>query len=668
LKHPTHAKRRRITAATVAVTLGTAGALISATAGSSSAASLSSTAGPAGQVAVPQGIGPAVLQHATPLGDTPGNTPETVSFVLQGRNLGSLKTEVETGNSPDLSVSQFAGEYGQTPTVIAALRSYLAGYGITTTQYADRLDVTANGTAAEFDLALTVQQKQYSVPAVPGVGGQAGLPAQQVHGTTDSPQMPAGIGTHVLAILGLTNYSPFTDQLMHTPKGVQDSNSAAPSQTYTGNLTPADFATNYDLTPLYTDGMTGQGETLAIVTLAGFAPSTATYFWNQVLDITTAPDRIKVRNVDGGPGAPSDFAGSGESDLDVEQSGAIAPDADIIVYQAPNTDYGFADAFFDAASQNTADTVSSSWGESETLLQTSIAGGSESPAYMAAFDEAFLEMAAQDQSDFIASGDGGAYQAASDLGTTNLSVDNPSDSPFVTAAGGSTLGGTISATAGGVDVTATIPAQRAWGWDWLWPDWAEFGFPSESVFAESEVAGGGGGFSTLEATPVYQEAVPGLHHYSYVQYLKPIDYTTDYGPSLPTEWNFNASPNVRHGTGTGRAVPDLVADADPFTGYLLYDPLSTPTLQSGWGGTSFVAPQLNGSTALIDQYVGHRVGLWNPAIYAFAQSGDSPFTPLSTSGTSNDNLYYTGTSGQVFNAGTGLGYPDLGMLADDFAS
>jgi kumamolisin len=668
LKHPKHAKRRRITAATVAVTLGTAGALISATAGSSSAASLSSTAGPAGQVTVPQGIGPAVLQHATPLGDTPGNTPETVSFVLQGRNLGSLKTEVETGNSPDLSVSQFAGEYGQTPAVIAALRSYLAGYGITTTQYADRLDVTANGTAAEFDLALTVQQKQYSVPAVAGVGGQAGLPAQQVHGTTDSPQMPAGIGTHVLAILGLTNYSPFTDQLMHTPKGVQDSNSATPSQTYTGNLTPADFATNYDLTPLYTDGMTGQGETIGIVTLAGFAPSTATYFWNQVLDITTAPDRIKVRNVDGGPGAPSDFAGSGESDLDVEQSGAIAPDADIIVYQAPNTDYGFADAFFDAASQNTADTVSSSWGESETLLQTSIAGGSESPAYVAAFDEAFLEMAAQDQSDFIASGDGGAYQAASDLGTTNLSVDNPSDSPFVTAAGGSTLGGTISATAGGVDVTATIPAQRAWGWDWLWPDWAEFGFPSESVFAESEVAGGGGGFSTLEATPVYQEAVPGLHHYSYVQYLKPIDYTTDYGPSLPTEWNFNASPNVRHGTGTGRAVPDLVADADPFTGYLLYDPLSTPTLQSGWGGTSFVAPQLNGSTALIDQYVGHRVGLWNPAIYAFAQSGDSPFTPLSTSGTSNDNLYYTGTSGQVFNAGTGLGYPDLGMLADDFAS
>jgi kumamolisin len=668
VKHPKHSKRRRITAATVAATLGTAGALISATAGSSSATSLSPSAVPAGQVAVPQGIGPAALKHATPLGDTPGNTPETVSFVMQGRNLGSLKADVEAGNSPDLSVAQFADEYGQTFGVLDALRGYLAGFGIDTTQYADRLDVTANGTAAEFNRALTVQQKQYSVAAVAGVGGRPGLPAQQVHGTTDSPHMPASIGTHVLAILGLTNYSPFTDELTHTPRGVQNSDSARPSATYTGNLTPADFATNYDLTPLYTDGMTGQGETIGIVTLAGFVPATANYFWHNVLNITTAPNRIMVRNVDGGPGAPSDAAGSGESDLDVEQSGAIAPDASIIVYQAPNTDYGYADAFFDAASQNTADTVSSSWGESETLLQASITGGEESPAYQAAFDEAFLEMAAQDQSDFIASGDSAAYDASGDLGTTNLSVDNPDDSPFVTCVGGSTLGGTISTTIGGVPVKATIPAQRAWGWDWWWPEYAAFGAPSEADFAEVNVAGGGGGFSALEPTPVYQQEIPALHHYSDVEYLDPTDFSTEYGPNLPTEWNFDASPQVGHGTGTGRATPDLVADADPFTGYLLYDPLSTPALESGWGGTSFVAPQLNGSTALIDQYVGHRVGLWNPAIYAFARSGDSPFTPLSTSGTSNDNLYYTGTPGQLFNAGTGLGYPDLGKLADDFAS
>jgi kumamolisin len=39
---------------------------------------------------------------------------------------------------------------------------------------------------------------------------------------------------------------------------------------------------------------------------------------------------------------------------------------------------------------------------------------------------------------------------------------------------------------------------------------------------------------------------------------------------------------------------------------------------------------------------------------------------MSAQGTSNDNLYYTGTPGQVFNPGSGLGYPDLAKLARDF--
>ena len=60
------------------------------------------------------------------------------------------------------------------------------------------------------------------------------------------------------------------------------------------------------------------------------------------------------------------------------------------------------------------------------------------------------------------------------------------------------------------------------------------------------------------------------------------------------------------------------------------------------------------------------MGLWNPSIYAFAASAHSPFTPLSAQGTGNDDLYYTGTPGQAFNPGSGLGYPDLAKLAADF--
>ena len=67
------------------------------------------------------------------------------------------------------------------------------------------------------------------------------------------------------------------------------------------------------------------------------------------------------------------------------------------------------------------------------------------------------------------------------------------------------------------------------------------------------------------------------------------------------------------------------------SGYLLYSPSfaqgGTPLLEGGWGGTSFVGPQLNGVTAYFESSVGHRIGFWNPAIYGFAQGGKSPFNP-----------------------------------------
>ena len=666
-------RRRRIVAMTAAAALAVAGALAAALADPPlKTSSLQTTPSASlGQTAIAQGLGPAVLKNATAQGATPPSTFELVSFILRGRNMFELASDVESGRSPDLTVAKFASQYGQSTTAITALENYLRQYGIATVAYPDNLDVTASGTAAQFDRALSVQQDQYQVPAVAARDGQAAIPAQQIHGTSDDPYLPASIAPDVLAILGLTNYAPFRDDAARTPQGTKSTGTVTATAAHTGNLTPADFAQTYDLGPLQHRGITGQGQTLGIVTLAGFDPATAEYFWDNVLHLTTKPNRITSYNVDNGPGAPSEAAGSGESDLDVEQAGAVAPDANIVVYPAPDTEGGYADAFFAAASQNLADTVSSSWGESETLLLASAATGGAAPAYAQAFDEAFLELAAQGQSTFIAAGNAGAYDAAADLGTTNLSVGSPEDSPFVTSVGGTTLGGTITAATTDGAVKATIPAQRTWGWDWLWPDYAAFGFPAEATFAAAAGAGGGGGFSSYEPLPLYQSMLdeqnsPGAGSYSAVPYLTPADYGNVDNLYLPTQWNFDPKPAVVSGQGSGRGLPDLVTDADPFTGYLLYDPLASPALQGGWGGTSFGAAQLNGAAALIDQSAGHRVGLWNPAIYSFALGSHSPFTPLSTSGPGNDSLYYTGTPGQVFNPGSGLGYPDLAKLAGDF--
>jgi kumamolisin len=603
--------------------------------------------------------------------DTPANTPEDVSFILSLNNEGQLEGLVSNGMNGGhyLSTAQFARWYGQSRQNIYALTSYLAHYGIQTTVMPDGVDVQANGTAGEFDQALSVQQRDYRTRAIPAHDGQPAEPAHTFHGSAKNPLLPRRLASFVESILGLSNYPTFSSGAIRVPQTGRD------AALQLGDRTPADFAQDYNL-----PSGSGRGSTIGIVTLAALDEVSAQDFWSSVLGINTKPNRINIVNVDGGPGPVSDTAGSGESTLDVEQSGTLAPQAGINVYQAPNTDPGFLDAFFQAASDNQADSVSASWGEAETVINYLVQNGLESPGYQGAFDEVFLELAAQGQSAFVSSGDAGAYDDSDELGTTNLDVDSPGDSPWVTSSGGTTLPGTIPLAAdadGNITDSATIGAERAWSWSWLWPHFADFGAPSEADFAFAEPAGGGGGYSSLEPMPGYQRQIPGIRHYNATEFLTPTDFdSTDFAPlTEPVAWNFNPTPNVISGFGNaGRGEPDLSADADPFTGYeLLFsfgeEPGSptAPTLQDGWGGTSFVAPQLNGSTAVIDSNLGHRVGFWNPQIYSFAMSHRSPFTVLSSASTDNNNLFYTGSPHQLWNAATGLGTPNLTALQSDFA-
>jgi kumamolisin len=648
-----------------------AGALAVAAAATAGSAQASSAPGSNTPEQVPTGILASALPGASAFGNTPSSTPEQVSFILKERNVSQLESAVTGGLKRFDTVGQFAGEYGQTSAVVTALTSYLASFGITTTVYPGNVDVSASGTARQFDKALAITQKNYHVPAEHGANGSA-VRAQTVYSATGAPELPYSIGQYVLAVLGLTNYAPFVSHAAHLNGAITTKASSSSSADQPGNYLPSDFAASYGLDPLYKKA-NGSGETIGIVTLAALDPAAPQYFWQNVASVPSTGRTVTVDNVDGGPGAPSDAAGTGETDLDVEQSGGLAPGANVIVYQAPNTDPGFIDAFFSAASQNTADTLSTSWGESETYLAGSVAAGQETAAYMAAFDEAFLELADQGQSVFDAAGDAGAYDASGDIGTTNLSVDTPADSPYATASGGTTLPVTATFTGPDGSATVSVPSQRAWGWDYLWSAIATISGSTYAQAAEANIGGGGGGFSVLEAEPSYQWLVSGTSNYRGVQYLTPTDYqAVDPNFIEPTQWNVTSTPSLVSGAGSGRAVPDVSANADPVSGYLLYEPSAVAAggeaLEGGWGGTSFIAPQFNGSTAVIDSYLGHRIGLWNPNLYALAAGPDSPVTPLNQVGTGNDNLYYTGNPGELYNAATGLGVPNLARFARDLAA
>jgi kumamolisin len=601
------------------------------------AATAQAASGPNNPQQVPAGILAPQMRGASAFGTTPASTPEQVSFILKERNVSALEAAVTSGLKNFDSVGQFTAKYGQTSDVVSALTSYLASFGIATSVYPGNVDVSASGTAGEFDKALSVTQKNYHVPAQPGFGGHK-IKAQSVYSATGAPELPSNLAQYVLAILGLTNYSPFSTNLVHGNAAIKDTASSSSTGDQAPNYLPRDFAATYGLDPLYRQA-NGAGDTIAIVTLA----------------------------------APSDASGSGETDLDVEQSGGLAPGANVIVYQAPNTDPGFIDAFFSAASQNKADTLSTSWGEAEDVITIESATGAETSAYTAAFDEAFLELADQGTSVFDAAGDAGAYDDSDELGTTNLSVDTPADSPYATASGGTTTPFTATLTGPDGSATVTVPKQRAWGWDYLFAPWAAINGLTYDESVLQNIGGGGGGYSVLESEPSYQKLVSGTSDYHGVQYLTPTGFeTVAPGVTDPTDWDITSTPPLVSGRGSGRAVPDVSADADPLSGYLLYEPsfagIGEPTLQGDWGGTSFVAPQFNGSTAVIDSYLGHRVGLWNPNLYAFAAGPNSPVTPLNQPGISNDNLFFTGNSGQQYNPASGLGVPDISKFAKDLAS
>jgi kumamolisin len=695
-----------------------AGALLAAgTAGSllllSAVVPAGAATGPsAGKVTVPQGLSVAGLVGNSvfpkPIN---GNTKETVSFVLRLRQESALESDVERGMPGGfLKVGTFASRYGQTKPRVAALEKYLRGYGLKTTAFADRLNISVTGTARDFNKALSVTQAQYTTKAVPARGNQPARPAVTFHGTTDEPLLPKSLAGFVYAILGLTDYPVASSDAVRTPTPEERS----PRTGFQlGNRTPANFAKQYGLDPLYRGGASGRGQTIGVITYASMKSSDATHFWSKILKIKTKANRIKLDNIDGGSGPVSYNSGSSETTLDVEQSGALARNANIVVYQAPNTDYGSADAWFGAASQNVAQTISTSWGESEILNEAIAANNTEAATYGGIFDEAGLEMAAQGQSAFDAAGDSGAYDDAEDYPTayTELSVDNPADSPWITAGGGTTNPGKIELydQYGDPADTVTFRAQRTWGWDYLYPYYNLFPqtstkfFSSESSFVEDpyDAGGGGGGYSIVEKQPAYQTKIKNIDDYSYVPYESYPDCQTNPGacvvfnsstttptpctsataselclPATWTAWDDPGEsptpPSVKTGTFSGpggRAVPDISADADPYTGYEEYFsrfPGGGGT-EAGWGGTSFVAPQLNGSAAVIDSYLHHRTGFWNPAIYRFAAVPRwTPFTPLDSSSYKNDNLYYTGTAKAIFNPGSGLGVPNLDKLALDF--
>lgn len=618
-----------------ALTIGTAASLLLGTLPAVSFAQQND------KVVLQQGNGAGILSNANYFGDLDPSTVVSVDIVMKIKNKDSLaryinETTEQSSNHfrKYLDVSEFKAKYAPSPSEIQVITKYLDSFGIESKTYPDNLIITAKGTVDQFNKAFNVDIQK------------ASYKGKSFHATKKNPTAPKNVAENILCILGLSDYSNFT------ANSVKRTDTIEPQDSPKGplSLAPKDLVEQYNVGPLYNKGADGSGQTIGIVSLADFNVEDAYSFWN-LMKINVKPDRVEKINVDGG----TDWNGYDETTLDVQQSGSLAPKADIKAYLAPNSDTGFVDGFAKAINDNKVQSLSVSWGLSETILQMGVQEKWETPEYAESFNQLYMEAAAQGISMFAAAGDAGAYDTGRN-GYYDLSVDNPADSPYITAAGGTTLPFHFSSASTGI--TVSVEKERAWGWDYL----GDY-FTARKLPVSRLVEGGGGGFSTLFPTPDYQKGVSGVNSYTAVQ-----DFTIS--DDFLKVTGFNSNPEVLHGTATGRNMPDLSMNADPYTGYYVY--LSNPGApgeNSGYavyGGTSFVSPQLNGLTALINSANHTQVGFWNPQIYRYAQQKDSPLHPLNDAGASNDNGYYTGTPGTIYNQATGLGTPDVAKLAEKF--
>ena len=583
--------------------------------------------------------------------------PAHVTLVLQLHNQAALESYIQqtvTPGSPHfqqfLSTSQFAQQYGASDAEIAKVQAFLKKQGLTGQVLANRMAIRATGTLDQFSKAFQTPIHKY----VSRVSGQS------FHSPATAPVLPAELANIVVNATGLSNEIKYRSHRITAPKinGLQPavtptirSRSATGNPTATGqpgSYTVGDVANFYNINPLYQHGVTGNGSTVAIVTLSNFYPADAVAYWDAI-GLTTKPNRITQIHVDGGGAIDG---GSGETALDVEQSGGLAPNANVLVYDAPNAGNGFTDAFLQAVSDNTADSISTSWGSPEiyNFAALNITGASNTDTRdvgdLRTFHQILMEAAAQGQSVFAASGDSGAYDTVRGLGagtapgdyTAPLTVDSPASDPYITAAGGTTTPVTFSNAAG--TPVLTIAQESVWGWDYLLPF-----APRSALFS----VGGGGGVSVYWRQPFYQWFTRGIRRSESKQSLVFND--PQAGPTtllkLPSHF-------------TGRNLPDISLNADPETGYLVVSSSDDPNGFISEGGTSFVAPQLNGISALLTQSLGHRVGFWNPQIYLLQDIfGGSPWSPFGDIH-GGDNWFYAGQPG--YEPGSGIGTLNVANL------
>jgi subtilase family serine protease len=516
-----------------------------------------------------------------------------------------------------MTAEQFGQTYGASQQDVNTITLWLQSQGFTVNAVSSsRMTIDFSGNAAQVRQALHTEVHYLSVNG-----------SRHMANMSD-PQIPAALAPAVAGVVSLHNFTP------HAMK------KSRPQYTYSSQgstvqaVTPADLATIYNLTPLFSAGTTGAGQTIAVIEDSNLYNSAdwdtfrSTFGLSQYTtgSLTTLHPSGAAGNCQN-PGISS--GDDGEATLDAEYASAAAPGASIVLASCADTrtTFGGMIALENLiGSSNPPSVISISYGQCEA---------ENGAASNAAFSSAFQQAVAEGISVFVAAGDEGA--ASCDAGATGathgIGVSAWASTPYNVAVGGTDFGDSYAgtnATYWSSTNSPTYGSALSYIPEIPWDDscasgllasvlgftatYGADGFCASSTARQDELvqvaAGSGGPSGCATGNPTASGIVSGTCQ----GYAKPSWQSSLAG--VPSD-GVRDIPDVSMFAGTGvwghyyvMCWSDTRNGGAPCSG--------DPSTWAGAGGTSFASPIMAGIQALVNQSTGSAQGNPNYVYYQLA--------------------------------------------------
>ncbi len=547
-----------------------------------------------------------------------------------------------------LTAEGFGENFGPAAADVQVVVTWLQSHGFTVNGVQPgRTMIDFSGTAAQLRDAFHTQIANLNVAGVPHFANMT------------NPRIPAALSGVVRGIVSLHDFKPRTHI---KPR---------PAYTYTNSngtyraIVPADLAKIYNFNPLFSAGISGQGQTVVVI------ENTNVY---NAADWTTFRSALGLSGYSAGSFTqvhptgsstcknPGVVAGNqSEATLDAEWASAGAPSAKIELASCADTNVSFGGLI---ALQNLLNgsappaIVSISYGECEAMN-----GATSNAAYNAAYQQAV----SQGVSVYVSAGDEGASScdAGDTTSTHGIGVSAFASTPYNVAVGGTDFGDAYAGTASkywGSTNSSTYESALSYIPEIPWNNSCASVLLA-SVFGSSTTYGSSGFCNTSNASKYYLSTASGSGGPSGCATGNPstagVVGGTCKGYAKPSWQSLvgNPSDGVRD-------LPDisLFAANGVWGHYYVFCDSDTgnggaactgaPSGWSGAGGTSFAAPIMAAIQALVNQKQGAKQGNPNPILYTLARSeygsgGSGACNSASGNAVSSACLFYDVTQGDM---------------------